>query len=512
MEYSSWFYSVSLLTLLFLVPLSKLIHQRKRYRIKNFPPSPAGKLPIIGHLHLLKTPLHKTLNQFSQKHGPIISLRFGFRNAVVLSSPSAVEECFTKNDTLVLNRPKFLSGKLLNYNFTTLGAVPYGPLWKNLRRLTAVEIFSTARLNGFSGIRQDETNLLLKKLYQLSSRGGFVKVEMKSKLSELSFNIVMRIVARKRYFGDHEMENESEVRRFRVLIEELSYLSGASNPGDFLPFLQWFDYQNLEKRMIILQKEMDSFLQGLIDERRRNGDCGGEKTTMIDSMLALQVSEPENYSDQIIKGIILVVLMAGTDTSAVTMEWSMSLLLNHPDVLNKAKTELDRYVGGSRLVNEHDITKLPYLRGIINETLRLYPAIPLLVPRESSDDCTIGPFDVPSQTMFLVNAWAIHRDPRVWVDPERFDPDRYAGLEDEDYRYRLVPFGAGRRKCPGSGLANRVVALALAALVQCFEWERIGGGEAVDMAEGGGLSMPKAVPLEAMCRAREDMMHVLFKL
>lgn len=206
-----------------------------------------------------------------------------------------------------------------------------------------------------------------------------------------------------------------------------------------------------------------------------------------------------------------ILLMAGTDTSAVTMEWAISLLLNHPEAFNKAKFELDHCVGQARLVDEPDISNLTYLQGIVNETLRLYPAVPLLAPREASGDCTIGGFDVASKTMLLVNAWAIHRDPQLWQEPESFKPERYEGVEDESYRFKLIPFGLGRRKCPGVGLANREVTLALAALIQCFEWERL-DQELVDMREGAGLTMPKAKPLEAMCRAREEMVQVLKSL
>ncbi|KAK4481529.1 hypothetical protein RD792_012430 [Penstemon davidsonii] len=386
---------------------------------------------------------------------------------------------------------------------------------------------------------------------------------MKSKLSELSFNIVTRIVAGKRYFGD-QVENYEEARNFRELIRGVAYLSGASN-ADFLPFLQWIDYEGLEKRMMGLQREFDAFIQGLIDEHKKkicsSNDIIGRKT-VIESMLELQQSEPEFYSDENIKGIILVrptgnrdnpagpcrpdvgqptnrpkigsvaqttdpaatwplhsgrsllpevLLLAGTDTTAVTMEWAVALLLNHPNVLKKARAELDYHVGHNCLVEEPDLSKLPYLQGIVNEALRLYPAVPLLVPRESSNDCTIGRFDLPSKTMLLVNAWSIHRDPKLWDDPESFKPERYDGLEDEAYKLKLIPFGLGRRRCPGAGLANREVALALASLIQCFEWERI-DEELVNMDEGMRLSMPKAKPLEAMCRVREEMREFILEL
>lgn len=201
-----------------------------------------------------------------------------------------------------------------------------------------------------------------------------------------------------------------------------------------------------------------------------------------------------------------VILLAGTDTTAVTIEWAMSALLNNPKTLNKARAELDRVVGNNRLVNESDMAKLPYLQNIISETFRLFPAAPLLVPHEPSADCKIGGYDIPKGTMLIVNAWAVHRDPTIWEDPESFNPERFE--VGEIATNKLIQFGMGRRSCPGNGLAQRVVALALGSLIQCFEWERV--SEAViDMSEGNGLTMPKAIPLEAKCKARHVLHTVL---
>ncbi|KAH7848512.1 hypothetical protein Vadar_003733 [Vaccinium darrowii] len=228
--------------------------------------------------------------------------------------------------------------------------------------------------------------------------------------------------------------------------------------------------------MLRTKKKIDEIFQGVIDENR---------------------SEDKKF------------LIAGTETSATAIEWALSLLLNHPDILKKARAEIDAMVGKDHLADEPDLSKLPYLQNIINETLRLFPPAPLLLPLESSKDCTIGGFHIERGTMLLVNAWAIHRDPNVWDDPTSFKPERFEGRENE--AYKLLPFGIGRRSCPGAGFANRVVGLALATLIQCFEWERI-GEEFVDMSEGQGITVPKAKPLQAMCRARERMINVLSEL
>ncbi|KAK2985666.1 hypothetical protein RJ640_006929 [Escallonia rubra] len=508
-----WFYFVYVSSLLIILILSKLF-LLKGTRQKNFPPSPPSIL-VIGHHHLIKDPVHRVLQNLSYKYGPIFSLRFGSRSV----TPSAVEECLSKNEFIFANRVQLLVSKLLNYNSTTMVACSYGWHWRNLRRVAALEFFSTTRLNAYVGIRQDEIRAVVKTLFRESGR-SFTKVEMRSRFLELIFSIIIRMLVGKRYFGA-DMEDLVEGRGFLDIIREKIDLSQTSNPGDFLPFLSWFGFHSLEKRMLKLQSENDAVLDELIGERRKKLGAyqhgGGRANSMVDAMILLQASEPEHYSDEIIKGIIMTILTAGTDTLSLTIEWAMSLLLNHPEVLEKAKAELDSHIGHERLADESDLPKLHYLQSIVKETLRLYPVAPLLVPHESSADCTIGGFDIPRGNMLLVNAWAIHRDPKVWDDPASFKPERFEG-GGGDQAYKLIPFGLGRRQCPAAGLttrvvggvgfANRVAGLTLAALIQCFEWGRM-TEELEDMSEGIGITMPKGKPLEAMCRARKEMINVM---
>ncbi|KAL6224881.1 hypothetical protein ACLB2K_003736 [Fragaria x ananassa] len=497
------FICTSLSLFFILLIIIKFIFRTKQH----LPPSPLT-LPIIGHLHLL-TPLpHRIFQQLSQKYGPVVSLWFGSRRVVVVSSSSVAEECFTRNDLVLANRPRFiLIGKHVGYNYTTVVVSPYGDHWRNLRRIGATEIYSPSRLNMFSSTRKDEVKRLLFKLSH-NSRKDFTKVDLRSMLSEMAFNIIMTMVAGKRYYGDGVSDNE-EAKEFRDILSKIFLYAGATNPSDFMPILKWFGGGGFEKKLMELGKRNDAFLQGLIDEQNLSKTTSDQSkaSTMIHHLLSLQESEPKYYTDEIIKGHILVMLMAGTDSSSLTIEWAMSNLLNHPEVLKRARAELDAEFGQEHLIDEPYIFKLPYLQSIISETLRLYPTAPLLMPHYSSDDCTIGGFDVPRDTMVMINAWAIHRDPKLWDDPESFKPERFANGGEEPYK--LMPFGQGRRACPGIALAQRVVGLGLGSMIQCFEWERVGDMK-VDMSEGEGLTMPKAVPLEAMCKARPLVDKVLF--
>ncbi|XP_038901746.1 cytochrome P450 81Q32-like [Benincasa hispida] len=469
---------------------------------KNLPPSPLFSLPLIGHLHLLKHPIHQNLHNHSNKYGRIFSLWFGSRLVVVVSSPSAVRECFTKNDIVLANRPFLNTGKHLTYNFTVLAVAPYGELWRSLRRISTCEIFSTSRLNLFSGIRQDEVKRLLCKLCSGNSVEElllFSVVEVEPMLLDFTSNIVMRMVAGKRYFGD-DVLNEGQAGKFRDVVKRVMMYAGATNPGDFIPLWNWIDPTGLEKKIIKVGQEADAIFQGLIDEIRTQE--GGN--TMIHHLLHLQTTRPEYFSDQIIKGLIHVILLAGIDTTAVTLEWALSHLFNNPEVMKKARLEIECCTGQERLVNEEDLSSLSYLQGIVLETLRLTPAAPLLVPHCASEDCQIEGYDIPRDTIIFVNAWAIHRDPNLWEDATSFKPERHENAIELFDSYKLLPFGLGRRACPGVGMAQRVVGLTLASLIQCFDWETM-DGSLVDMTEGHGITMPKAQPLVAKCKPRPIM-------
>ncbi|XVF71428.1 hypothetical protein PTKIN_Ptkin12aG0036600 [Pterospermum kingtungense] len=265
---------------------------------KNLPPTPPNSLPIIGHLRLLKPPIHRLYHDLSQKYGPVFSLKLGSRLLVVISSSTAAEECLIKNDLVFANRPKFILGKHLAYNYTTVISSSYGDHWRNLRRIGTTEIFSATRLNASVAVRKDEIRRLLLKLSRDSGQ-DFAEVELKSMLSDLTFNTVMRMIAGKRYYGD-EVTNEAEAREFRDLMGEIYKNSGTANPADFLPILNWFG--GFEKKAKKLGRKMDGFLQKLIDDHRSKKP----ENTMIAHLLSFQESDPLQYSDEIIKGFILV--------------------------------------------------------------------------------------------------------------------------------------------------------------------------------------------------------------
>ncbi|KAF2324306.1 hypothetical protein GH714_012161 [Hevea brasiliensis] len=341
-------------------------------------------------------------------------------------------------------------------------------------------------------------------------------VDMRQSFFELVLNAMMRMIAGKRYYGETDADSE-EAKRFREIQVETFTLSNTPNLGDFIPIMKWIGPKRTEKRLTELHMKRDGFMQNLIEEHRKtlaiddSSETQGRKKNMIEVLLSLQKTEPEYYKDEMIRALMLVLLLAGTDSSVNTMEWALSLLLNHPKALQKAQAEIDNIMGQNRLINESYLAHLPYIRGIISETLRMYPPGPLLMPHESSQDCTVGGYWVPGGTMLFVNLWAMQNDPKTWVDPGEFKPERFGSCEGMRDGFRFMPFGTGRRGCPGEGLAMSIVGLALGSLIQCFEWEKI-GEEMVDMKERSGLNFTKDQPLYAKCRLRPSMVKVISEI
>lgn len=270
-------------------------------KFQNLPPSPYLCLPIIGHFYLLKKPIHQNLYRISKQHGPIVFLQFGSRKVIVVSSASAAEECLTKNDIIFANRPRMTIGRILGYNYTILSWAPYGDHWRNLRKIIALEMLSTSRMQMLSGIRVDEVKKLIRKLLD----NGDQSVELRTMFFELTLNIMMRMIAGKRYYGDN-MADLEESKRFKEIHRETFKLAGTPCIGDYLP---WFKSKKLENMMMECQRKRDEFMQGLIEEHRRRIESALDserKNTLIAVLLALQESEPEYCKDEIIKGLMLV--------------------------------------------------------------------------------------------------------------------------------------------------------------------------------------------------------------
>ncbi|KAL8500567.1 hypothetical protein ACS0TY_020226 [Phlomoides rotata] len=498
--------------LILLALYSTILHLLNKLR--NLPPSPFPVLPFIGHIYLLKKPFHRSLSEVSRRHGPALFLQLGARPVLLISSPSLVEECLTKkNDVVFANRPDLLNGRYFGYNYTSLSWSSYGEHWRNLRRISTLQLLSTQRIQMFSHVRAEETLSLARKLFRLTRAEPERVLEVKSALFEFTFNVLTRMITGKRYYGKNG-EKSNEAKILEEIATETSEVAFETNVVDFLPFMRWFGFKHVEKKLISIHEKRDKFMQNVIEDNRglMKIDDDGEilnqkKKTMVEVLLDLQRLEPEYYTDQTIKNLLLVLLQGGSSTSTIALEWAFSLLLDNPETLRKAQAEIDAHVGYNRLITESDVAELPYLRHILLETLRLHPPVSILMPHLSLSECSVGGYWIPTGTLLLVNVWEIHHNPRIWADPDRFRPERFSGLEGrKDLGFKYLPFGSGRRACPGENLAISSLGLGLGSLIQCFDWMKIGE---IDMSEGAGTTTPKVQPLKAKCIPRSFILNFL---
>ncbi|KAH9300004.1 hypothetical protein KI387_011587, partial [Taxus chinensis] len=381
-----------------------LILNKRRTRSgngKKKPPHPPS-WPIIGHLHLLqqKRPIHRILSSLSESYGPIMHLQLGFRPLLVISSSDLAKQCFTTNDKAFASRPRLSGGKHMGYDYKNFAQAPYGSYWRNLRKMCTLHIFSATRIESFKQVRVEEISALIRSLFDSCQR-EVTPANIKSRLSDLTFNIMLRMVANKKLSGAVYSEDFQEARHFKDIIEEAFLLVGAFDVGDYLPFLNWLDLQGLKSAMKKLQKKRDAFLQKLLKDHREKR--GFQPKDLIDVLISATDNQEiqSDSNDDVVKATALSMISAGTDTSSVTIEWALAALLQNPEFLRKAQQELDAHIGRERVIEEADLQELKYLQAIVKETLRLYPAGPLLVPHKSTEDCSVGGYHVPAGTRLL---------------------------------------------------------------------------------------------------------------
>ncbi|CAN6459949.1 unnamed protein product [Victoria cruziana] len=496
----------AILLIVFLV-----IYQLWPGKLARGPPEPAGRRPLMGHLHLLSgssTSVHRTVAALSDKHGPMFFLQLGRRRTLFLSSMELAKECFAGNDMAFADRPALINAKYMGYDYAMIAFARYGAYWREIRKICILELLSVRRLEMLKHIRDEEISSLLKCLYIQCRKEG--AVELQQRLRFLTLNIALRMVAGKRYFVEGRSEEDEEGKELLKAVGEVARLFGIFTVSDAIPWLEWLDVGGHVRAMKQAHNKLDEIVAKWVADHRARRDSGEaiNNPDFVDILISqLEDDHLSNVhpSDTIIKATAFIMVAAGTTTTSDTLEWALSLLLNHPHELKRAQDELDFHVGLERQVDESDISKLSYLQAIVKETLRLYPAAPLLLPHHSVEPVTIAGYNIPAGTDLYVNVWKLQRDPKVWPDPEEFKPSRFLTTHKEvkltGQSFELIPFGSGRRSCPGLTMGLQVTHLALARLLHGFEW-RAPGNVPVDLSEGIGLTMPKAVPLHALLHPR----------
>ncbi|XP_047051559.1 cytochrome P450 76M5-like [Lolium rigidum] len=455
------------------------------------PPGPTP-FPVIGNIPNLIPggELHRALARLSAFYGPVMSLRLGMVTTVVLSSPGAAHEALQKKDGAVSNRWIPDSTRVGGYSSISMVWLPSSsPLWKQLRTVASTVLFTSRRLGASHAIQERKARELV--AHFRASSGNPVRVALPV------FSAVLNMMSGVLFSEDVVEMGSLSGQEFMELIADTVAESIKPNISDLFPFLSALDLSGGRRAAAAKLVRFDKFFDAVIDRRQNSAE---KHCDLLESLLELPAKS--QLERPVIRALLTDLFIAGSHTTTTTVEWAMAELLRNPTKMAKARAELKEAFGSGN-AEEGDLANLPYLQAVIKETMRLHPPAPLLLPHEVSESgVTLGGFSVPKGARVFINVWAIGRDAEVWPEPEAFAPERFLDRE-VDFRgrsFEYIPFGSGRRACPGMPLAVAVVPMVLASLLHEFEWRLPDGmvpGE-VDLSDRFAAALELAVPLRAV--------------
>ncbi|KAH9299909.1 hypothetical protein KI387_044605 [Taxus chinensis] len=480
-------------TIVIVLLLSFIFYLRRRNSsssITRLPPGPF-QWPVIGNLHQFGRLPHLSIQHLANKYGPIMWLRLGYYPVVVVSTTEMAKEFLKTHDLAFSSRPKSGVGEHLVYNYKSMGFSPYGDYWRHIRRVWMTELMTPKRLSSFRSIREEEVCSLMRSIWEKSEQGR-VAVNVSKAIDWISSSIVWRTVAGKKCSEDRDGKDLCDmVKRLMLTVKEV-------NGREIIPCIGWFDLQGVTRRMKETHRIFDGVAQNIIDQHinGRKREQSSDVKDIVDVLLEMADTGAINIQLDSIKAIIFDVLTGGIETATSSLEWTMTEMVRNPDIARKLQQEIESVVGKHRTVTESDLPNIEYLQCVVKESLRLHPPAPLIFPRESTEACTVGAkrYVIPPKTRLMINVWAIGRDPAVWEDPLTFKPERFMG-KDMDIKgrsdFRMLPFGGGRRGCPGAQMAIGNMELILAQLMHCFDWRAEGDPSELDMSEALETSLSR---------------------
>lgn len=480
-----------LIFLSFILFLFKLTTSRKL----NLPPPPP-KLPVIGNIHHLGTLPHRSLQALSEKYGPLMLLHMGHVPTLIVSSAEAASEIMKTHDIVFANRPQTTAASIFFHGCVDVGFAPFGEYWRKVRKISVQELLGPKTVQSFHYVREEEAAGLIDKI-RFACHSG-TSVNLSEMLISVSNDIVSRCVVGRK--ADKEGGNSKFGELTRTVMVQLT----AFSFGDLFPYLGWMDtLTGLIPRLKATSRTLDSLLDQVIEEHR-SLESDGDRCAQTDFLLALlQLQKNGKLDVQLTRDNIIAVVLdmfvGGTDTSSTMMEWAIAELVRNQTIMRKAQEEVRRIVGKKSKVEANDIEEMGYLKCIIKETLRLHPPAPLLVPRETSASVELGGYFIPPKTRVIVNAFAIQRDPSFWDRPDEFLPERFENnpVDFKGQDFQFIPFGSGRRGCPGALFGVTAVEFMIANLLYWFDWRLPDGAtrEELDMSEICGMTAYKKIPL-----------------
>ncbi|GKA81457.1 geraniol 8-hydroxylase-like protein [Tanacetum coccineum] len=441
-------------------------------RNSRLPPGPYP-LPIIGNLLELGDKPHCSLATLSKRYGPLMSLKLGSRTTIVVSSPDMAKEFFQTNDQFFSSRTIPDSGKVVDNDKYSIAWLPVGDQWRKLRRITKEYMFSLQHLDASEVLRKEKICIRLHITeYKNLLTMLIIVVQVPVNIGGVVFTTMLNVLSNFMFSKDLAKYDSASAHEFKDAV--------------------W----SLLETMAILDRIIDEWLQLYNGVTPTNND-------VLDLLLNLTLKDDDKFSQNDMRHLFFALFIAGSDTTSSTLEWAMAELIRNPKKIETTQLEITKYMeDNNKNIQESNISQLPYLQAVIKEALRLHPLAPFLVPHQAICDVEVQGFIVPQNAQILCNVWAMGRDPKIWPNPEAFSPERFLDVK-IDYKgqdFELIPFGAGRRICPGLNMAHRMLHIILGSLVYKFDWKLEGnmGAENIDMDEKFGLTLSRNAPLFAI--------------
>nr|AQY76218.1 cytochrome p450 [Thapsia garganica] len=465
------------------------------YAKTKLPPGPNG-LPFLGNLLQIGPKPHRSLAKLAEQYGPLFTIVLGRVTNVVVSSAEMAEEVFRTHDAEFSGRsvPDAVAGGLENYDLA-LPWISTGDQWRTIRRALSIYLTNPKKLDKLQGLRLKVVTQMVEHVKEISKRGQVVnigKLAFATALNQMSNTCFSADVA---HFNSDQDGNE-----FQNAVKTIMKVDGKMNFADYFPWLKILDPQGIRRDAKAAYSWLDQLCENFIVQRLRHRECNfPPHGDLLDSFLDFRQENPVYFDVKHIKVLLMDLFIAGTDTNSSTIEWAMTELILNPSIMQKLREELSERIGEKGSLEEAEILEIPYLQSVLKETMRLHLVAPFLLPHKTVTNVKFNGYIIPKNTPVMINAWAIARDSNSWKSPTHFTPERFLSSE-IDYKGRyfsFLPFGSGRRICPGIRLAERVMSLMLMSLVAKFDWKLPNNmsPKELDMDDTFGVTSQKATPL-----------------
>lgn len=454
---------------------------------RRLPPGPSS-IPLLSTIRLLTKShfdLEPILRNLHAKYGPILTIHIANKPAIFINDRILAHQALIEHGPTISDRPPANeSNRIFSSNRHNISAAPYGPLWRLFRRNLTTEIIHPSRTKNFSNVRKWTLDILLNKLRtQAEIRDGFVIVMESFQFAMFSLLVLM-------CFG--EKLDEKSIREIEKVEKSLHRYFAKSKVFAFLPKVTKIVFRDTWNTLLEIRRGQEELFIPLIRSARSKQSQNGTVRSYVESLLNLHIPEEggRKLTEDEIVSLSSEFLSGGTDTTATGLEWIMAELVIHEEIQQKLRDDIEKVVPEDEEIKEEDLQKMTYLKVVILEGLRRHPPVHFVAPHTVTEEMSIGGYLIPKNAIVNFMVAEMGWDEKVWDAPMEFKPERFLeggageGMDITGGKeIKMMPFGAGRRICPGRQLAILNLEYFVANLVREFEWKKGVEGEEVDLSE-----------------------------